>query len=145
MPVRGAEGYCFCTLRHTGERYPQDVGYAARRLHGCRRYGYREVTGRVEPGAETESDAGAKAEDRTSKAATHRTWGMPREDRMSEAATHRTWGMPREDRMSEAAGIQGILHWTPACAGVTEQMFPGMTNAGPQGLADWTPPPPSRR
>ncbi|OGT80467.1 MAG: hypothetical protein A3H91_14215 [Gammaproteobacteria bacterium RIFCSPLOWO2_02_FULL_61_13] len=34
-----------------------------------RRYGYRDVPGRVEPGAETESDAGAKAEDRMSGAA----------------------------------------------------------------------------
>ena len=30
------------------------------RLHGCRRYDYREVIGRVEPGAETESDAGCQ-------------------------------------------------------------------------------------
>ena len=48
---------------------PQDVGNAARRLQGCRRYGYRDVPGRVEPGAETECDAGAKAEDRMSGAA----------------------------------------------------------------------------
>jgi len=34
-----------------------------RHLHGSRWYDYMEVIGRVEPGAETESEAGARAED----------------------------------------------------------------------------------
>ena len=39
-------------LRHTGEYdlHP--------RLHGCRRYDYMEVIGRVESGTETENDSG---------------------------------------------------------------------------------------
>jgi len=38
-------------LRHAGE-------YQHPRLHGCRRYDYTEVIGRVESGTETESDSG---------------------------------------------------------------------------------------
>jgi len=32
------------------------------RLQGCRRYDYKEVIGRVEPGAETENDSGDQVE-----------------------------------------------------------------------------------
>ena len=55
-------------LRHTGEYDLQDGGNVARghgvrsdqhpRLHGCRRYDYMEVIGRVESGTETENDSG---------------------------------------------------------------------------------------
>jgi len=38
-------------LRHAGE-------YQHPRLHGCWRYDYMEVIGRVESGTETESDSG---------------------------------------------------------------------------------------
>ncbi|MCK5432770.1 MAG: hypothetical protein KAJ03_08500, partial [Gammaproteobacteria bacterium] len=33
------------------------------RLHGCSRYDYMEVIGRVESGTETESDAGSQSRD----------------------------------------------------------------------------------
>ena len=38
-----------------------DIIRESGRLQGRRRYGYRNVPGRVEPGAETESDAGSQS------------------------------------------------------------------------------------
>ena len=44
-----------------------DVMYAGNaRLHGCRRYDFMEGIGRVESGTETESNAGAVAEEQIS-------------------------------------------------------------------------------
>ena len=55
-------------LRHAGE-------YQHPRLHGCRRYDYMEVIGRVESGTETKSDAGSQSREPVSSPAPFRHTG----------------------------------------------------------------------